>query len=223
MAVLKQDPKHTAAGVNLSWLLLQKGANEAALGVAQRVIDVDPCDDKAWTNLAQASSRLGDKVSALSAARRAAKIDPYNPGYWMGLGEAMLSSGNRDGARVYFERTLKRQPGTWQAHARLGQIALESGDYLRASTHHRKPSRLAQDRVELIGMLGLSRWGEGTERVHRRCSRLLFVLECEGPRSLHSPRRCPPQAANRDGARPREQEIADRTRSCPTRTCRVSW
>lgn len=160
-AVLKQDPKHTAAGVNLSWLLLQKGANEAALGVAQRVIDVDPCDDKAWTNLAQASSRLGDKVSALSAARRAAKIDPYNPGYWMGLGEAMLSSGNRDGARVYFERTLKWQPGTWQAHARLGQIALESGDFLRASTHLQKAVKARPDRVELIGMLGLSEVGRG--------------------------------------------------------------
>lgn len=160
-AVLKQEPQHTAAGVNLSWLLLQKGATEAALGVAKRVVEVDPCDDKAWNNLGQASSQLGDKATALDAARRAARIDPYNPGYWMGLGEAMLASGNRDGARTQFLRMLKWEPDTWQAHARLGQIALESGDYTRASTHLQKAVKVRPDRVELVGMLGLSEIGRG--------------------------------------------------------------
>ena len=160
-AVLKQDPKHTAAGVNLSWLLLQKGANEVALEVAERVIAEDPCDDKAWANFAQASSRLGDKPRALQAVRRAARIDPYNPGYWMGMGEAMLASGNRDGAKAQFQRTLKWEPERWQAHARLGQLALESGDYLQASTHLQKAVKERPDRVELVGMLGLSEVGRG--------------------------------------------------------------
>ena len=180
-AVLRLEPEHTPAGVNLSWLLLQKGADEAALGVAARVVETDPCDDKAWANLAQASSRLGDKTRALDAARRAARIDPYNPGYWMGLGEAMLATGNRDGARTQFERMLKWEPDTWQAHARLGQLALESGDYLQASTHLQKAVKVRPNRVELVGMLGLSEIGRGNREGAQKLLKAAVRSGMRGP------------------------------------------
>ena len=145
--VLKADPTHTPAGVNLSWLLLQKGSNDTAAQIARRVLDVDECDDKAWANLSTASMRLGEKALALKAARRAAAIDPYNPGYWASLGEGLMANGNRDGARTYFERAVKWRPEMWQAHARLGQLELETGRYTEASVHLHKAVKLQPQRV----------------------------------------------------------------------------
>ena len=180
-AVMRADPAHTAAGVNLSWLLLQKGADETARGVAERVVEADPCDDKGWNNLALASRRMGDKVRALAAAKRAAQIDPYNPGYWMSLGEAMLANGNRDGARAQFTRLLKWEPGSWQAHARLGQIALETGDFLAASTHLQQAVKQRPDRVELVGMLGLSEVGRGNRDGARKLLKAAVRSGMRGP------------------------------------------
>jgi Flp pilus assembly protein TadD len=160
-AVLRTDESHTPAGVNLSWLLLQKGANEQAAAVATKVIAVDPCDDKAFANLATAKMRMGKIAEAHIAAKRAADIDPYNPGYWSTVGETMLAMGNRDGARVQFGRAVKWRPGLWQAHARLGQMALEDGKYAAASTSLQRAVKAQPGRVELIGMLGLSEVGRG--------------------------------------------------------------
>ena len=160
-AVLRADPEHTPAGVNLSWLLLQKSADEEAAGVAKAVIKVDPCDDKAWANLATARMRQGKLKEAHLAAKRAAELDPYNPGYWSSLGETMLAQGNRDGARLNFSRAVRWAPELWQAHARLGQMSLEEAKYTEASVHLQAAVKAQPSRVELIGMLGLSEVGRG--------------------------------------------------------------
>jgi len=180
-AVLKVDPTHTPAGVNLSWLLLQKGAHEAAAQIARKVIEVDPCDDKAWANLATASMRLGDASVAFEAAQKAVQIDPYNPGYWSSFGESLLSRGNRDGARTQFERAVKWRPDMWQAHARLGQMALEEGQYAVASTHLQRAVKAQPKRVELIGMLGLSEIGRGNRDGARSLLQAAVKSNMRGP------------------------------------------
>ena len=180
-AVLKADSTHTPAGVNLSWLLLQKGANEPAAQIARKVIAVDPCDDKAWANLATASMRLGDKVTSFEAAQRAAQIDPYNPGYWSSFGESLLSRGERKRARILFERAVKWRPDMWQPHARLGQMALEDGQYAEASTHLQVAVTAQPNRVELIGMLGLSEIGRGNQAGARRLLNAAVKSNLRGP------------------------------------------
>ena len=180
-SVLKMDPTHTPAGVNLSWLLLQKGANDTAAKIAKKVIKVDECDDKAWANLATASMRLGDKSMAYRAAKKASEIDPYNPGYWSSLGESMMSRGNRDGAKALFSRAVKWRPNMWQAHARLGQMALEEGRYAEASTHLQIAVKAQPQRVELIGMLGLSEVGRGNREGASKLLKAAVKENLRGP------------------------------------------
>ena len=93
----------------------------------------------------------------------------------------MLATGNRDGARTQFERMLKWEPDTWQAHARLGQLALESGDYLQASTHLQKAVKVRPNRVELVGMLGLSEIGRGNREGAQKLLKAAVRSGMRGP------------------------------------------
>jgi Flp pilus assembly protein TadD len=160
-SVLKEDEGHTAAGVNLAWLLLKKGAVVQSAEVSRKVVRQDPCDDKGWANLATAMLRLQRFGPARNAAEKAAKIDPYNPGYTSTLAETMLALGRKEEAVQLFETALRWQPDLWQAQARLGRLALESGDYLRASQLLQPAVRSQPGRQELVGMLGLAELGRG--------------------------------------------------------------
>ncbi|MAY80879.1 MAG: hypothetical protein CL930_08865 [Deltaproteobacteria bacterium] len=160
-SVLKEDEGHTAAGVNLAWLLLKKGAVAQSAEVSRKVLRQDPCDDKGWANLATALLRLQQFEPARSAAEKAVKIDPYNPGYTSTLAETMMALGRKEEAVQLFETALRWQPDLWQAQARLGRMALESGDYLRASQLLQKAVRSQPGRQELVGMLGLAELGRG--------------------------------------------------------------
>lgn len=160
-SVLKEDQGHTAAGVNLGWLLLKKGAVAQSAEVSRKVVRNDPCDDKAWANLATAMLRLQQYEPARRAAQKAVKIDPYNPGYTSTLAETMMALGRKDEAVQLFETALRWQPELWQAQAKLGRLALESGDYLRASQMLQPAVRAQPGRQELVGMLGLAELGRG--------------------------------------------------------------
>lgn len=155
-SVLKQDASHTAAGVNLSGLLLRRGATTEAEQVAQMMVNVDACDDKAWSNLATAQLREREFTAARASAARATRIDPYNPGYWSLLGEAELALGQSQKAQLLFERTVRWAPDLWQARARLGRIYFSMGRYQEASAHLQVAVKAQPGREELVGLLGLS-------------------------------------------------------------------
>ena len=167
-AVFREDPGHTAAGVNLSWLLLQKGAVKEAETIAERVLSVDKCDDKAWSNLATARLRRGAFADAKRAANRATTIDPYSPGYWSLLGESELAMGKVGAAKALFERTVRWAPEIWQARARLGRIFLDAGEYNEASKHLQVAVGAQPQRAELVGLLGLAEVGRGNNEGARK-------------------------------------------------------
>ena len=179
--VFREDPGHTAAGVNLSWLLLKKGAVAESAEISARVISADGCDDKAWSNLATARLRLGQFKEAQNAATRATQIDPYNPGYWSTLGEAELALGRRSVAQNLFERTIRWAPDIWQARARLGRMALEAGKYEEASMHLQAAVKFQPSRSELIGMLGLSEVGRGNRDGARKLLSAAVKSGIKGP------------------------------------------
>ena len=180
-SVLRADETHTAAGVNLSWLLLQKGAIKESAAIAERVLEVDACDDKAWSNLATARLRMGQYDAALKAAQRASAIDPYNPGYDSILGEATLAKGDKAAARPLFEKALRWQPDLWQAKARLGRIALEEARYEDASRYLQAAVRAQPNRQELVGFLGLAEIGRGNEEGARKLLQAAVKSGLRGP------------------------------------------
>jgi tetratricopeptide (TPR) repeat protein len=180
-SVLRTDATHTAAGVNLSWLLIQKGAFKEAVAIAEKVIALDACDDKAWSNLATAHLRLGQYDAAHLAAKRAATIDPYNPGYGSMVGETLMAKGDRVKAKPLFERALRWDPDLWQAQARLGRIALEEGRYDDASKYLQAAVRAQPGRQELVGLLGLSEVGRGNEEGARNLLQAAVKSGMRGP------------------------------------------
>ena len=155
-SVLKEDASHTAAGVNLSGLLLQRGATREAEQIAKMMVEVDACDDKAWSNLATAQLRSREFASARMSASKATSIDPYNPGYWSLLGEAELALGQSREAQSLFERTVRWAPDFWQARARLGRMYFSAGRYEEASKHLQVAVKAQPGREELVGLLGLA-------------------------------------------------------------------
>lgn len=178
-SVFKEDPGHTAAGVNLSGLLLRKGATEQAASIAEMVLSADACDDKAWSNLATARLRQGAYGKAKRAAVRASEIDPFHPGYWSLLGESELALGQTESARALFERTVRWAPDVWQARARLGRIFLNAGEYEAASTHLQAAVAAQPGREELVGLLGLAEVGRGN---HQGARALLSAAVKSGQR-----------------------------------------
>ena len=180
-AVLHAEERHTAAGVNLSWLLLEKGAPKQAAGVARKMVQVDPCDDKAWSNMATAYMRMGNTEEGYEAAMQAAKIDPYNPGYDSMVAEVLMAKGAKAEAKKRFQRALRWQPNLWQAQARLGRMALEEGNYEEASKLLQAAVMAQPGRPELIGLLGLSEVGRGNRDGARALLQAAVKSGMKGP------------------------------------------
>ena len=90
---------------------------------------------------------LGRSYRDHQRAREARRAESLGDVYHRGV-DAQLS-GRADAAVQIYEELLKREPGHAQAHARLGEIALERGDAKGALVHHLDALR-GEERPELV-------------------------------------------------------------------------
>lgn len=90
---------------------------------------------------------LGRSYRDYQRAREARRAESLGYVYHRGV-DAQLS-GRADAAREIYEELLKRDPGHAQAHARLGELALERGDAKEALVHHLDALR-GEERPELV-------------------------------------------------------------------------
>jgi Flp pilus assembly protein TadD len=160
-AAFTADPGHTAAGVNLSYLLLQRGDPTGAAAVASRVVEVDPCDDKAWANLAAARLRTGSARGAVEAAERAVSIDRYDPGARLLLAQSSFAAGDRLSARREAAWLSRWDPTEPAGHALLARLELLLGNYTVAVQVLEAALPRCPGEAELHGMLAVARFGAG--------------------------------------------------------------
>jgi lipopolysaccharide biosynthesis regulator YciM len=90
---------------------------------------------------------LGRSYRDYQRAREARRAESLDHVYRRGV-DAQLS-GHADAALQIYEELLKRDPGHAQAHARLGELALERGDTKGALVHHLDALR-GEERPELV-------------------------------------------------------------------------
>jgi len=90
---------------------------------------------------------LGRSYRDYQRAREARRAESLGDVYHRGV-DAQLS-GRADAALQIYEELLKRDPGHAQAHARLGELALERGDAKGALVHHLDALR-GEERPELV-------------------------------------------------------------------------
>lgn len=90
---------------------------------------------------------LGRSYRDHQRAREARRAESLDDVYRRGV-DAQLS-GRADAALQIYEELLTRDPGHAQAHARLGELALERGDAKGALVHHLDALR-AEERPELV-------------------------------------------------------------------------
>lgn len=90
---------------------------------------------------------LGRSYRDYQRAREARRAESLDDVYRRGV-DAQLS-GRADAALQIYEELLTRDPGHAQAHARLGELALERGDAKGALVHHLDALR-GEERPELV-------------------------------------------------------------------------
>ena len=90
---------------------------------------------------------LGRSYRDYQRAREARRAESLGDVYHRGV-DAQLS-GRADAALQIYEELLTRDPGHAQAHARLGELALERGDAKGALVHHLDALR-GEERPELV-------------------------------------------------------------------------
>jgi lipopolysaccharide biosynthesis regulator YciM len=90
---------------------------------------------------------LGRSYRDYQRAREARRAESLGDVYHRGV-DAQLA-GRADAALQIYEELLKRDPGHAQAHARLGELALERGDAKGALVHHLDALR-GEERPELV-------------------------------------------------------------------------
>lgn len=90
---------------------------------------------------------LGRSYRDYQRLREARRAESLGAVYHRGV-DAQLSGG-ADAARQIYEELLKRDPGHAQAHARLGELALERGDAKGALVHHLDALR-GEERPEIV-------------------------------------------------------------------------
>jgi tetratricopeptide (TPR) repeat protein len=102
-----------------------------------------PGDVAAWLSLGDALMQRSRDRSipglldrAEAAYHRAAEIEPQNPAAWVGLGWVANTRHDFSAGRRWLKRALESDPQLPEAHALLGDAAVEAGDYDVAMDHY---------------------------------------------------------------------------------------
>ncbi|HVN80140.1 MAG TPA: tetratricopeptide repeat protein [Terriglobia bacterium] len=155
LEVLRLDPKHVDARINLSNLLEQGGDFEAAAGILKEALAT--IDERAdlYVMLGRKQEQAEKYTDAIQSFHRALILDPQTPYAHYGLGMTLRSQGDLAAARTEFELALKQNPDDAIAHFQLGRLLMYRNETSEAVHHFEESVRLKPDLAEAYSRLGL--------------------------------------------------------------------
>jgi tetratricopeptide (TPR) repeat protein len=122
--VLRQDPNHVNARINLGTSRHRLGDVEVALACYREALRVDPRSVRAHSNLASILRERGDLDGAISHCEVARQIEPGNAGLLHDLGTALCGAGRLGEAKSCLDQVLRANPRSATAHNSLGAVLL---------------------------------------------------------------------------------------------------
>lgn len=171
--VLKDDPRHVPAVVNLGVAMREAGRMEESLACFQRAAAIDPNNAEALNNLGLALHHDGQSKDAIRLFKRVLQLKPGFTQALVNWGNALRDGGDLAGAAARFDEALAIEPSGLEALNNSASVALESGRLDEAARRYERAMALAPAYPEArAGMaqvrLRERRFGEGWDLYESR-------------------------------------------------------
>jgi tetratricopeptide (TPR) repeat protein len=155
LEVIRLDPKHVDARVNLSNLLEQDGEFEAAAAAMKEAVALADGQANLYVMLGRRQGQAEKYREAIESFHRALKLDPQVPGAHYGLAMTLRSQGDLSAAQSEFELALKLNPDDALAHYQLGRFLIQQKRPVEASHHLQEAVRLKPELADAYAKLGV--------------------------------------------------------------------
>jgi tetratricopeptide (TPR) repeat protein len=181
LEVLRIDPKHVDARINLSNLLEEEGDFEAAAGILKEALSLLQGRPDLYVILGRKQEQAEKYSEAIQSFRRALELDPQTPGAHFGLGMTHRSLGDLAAAGTEFELALQQNPNDANAHYQMGRLLMYRNETAEAIRHFEESVRLKPELAEAHSRLGVLyrsiKKNDEAERSFRTALRLNPKLE----------------------------------------------
>ena len=118
------------------WLVLSQNQQQRAIGLFQRVIQIDPKFPDAWNEVAYAYAKTGQMDKAFTAIKRYTELVPNEANPQDSFAELSRMAGRFDEALKHFRMSLKIDPTFHESQLGLGDTYALMGDEPRARTEY---------------------------------------------------------------------------------------
>lgn len=146
---LELEPGLMPALSALAGVHVQRGEWEAALEMADRMLEREPDNPRALLVRYDAFTRLGDEAKAQAAFETLQGLDPASAAEaFFRQGETLFDQGNAAAAAEAFRKVVDSQPDHAMGHYRLGLALASSGDLEGAKEHLARFLELAPEHPE---------------------------------------------------------------------------
>jgi tetratricopeptide (TPR) repeat protein len=181
LEVVKLEPRHVDARINLSNLLEEEDDPEGAAGALQEALALAGERADLYVMLGKKQQRAEKYNEALHSFHRALELDPRIAGAHYGLGMTLRSMGDIPAAQVEFEQALKLDPNDALAHYQLGRFLILQKQNEGAAHHLEESVRLMPDLADAYAKLGVLYRSQGkneaAEKAFREAVRLSPKME----------------------------------------------
>lgn len=133
-----RDPKEMAPVANdfmHALMLVRNDRRSDAVTILERLVVESPESDAIHGVLGKLYHERGQFAESVRELKLSARTDPDNAENLFSMGACLLGLNDMEGASAAFIRTLEVDPTFGQAHSRLGVLAANRGDFVKAREH----------------------------------------------------------------------------------------
>jgi Flp pilus assembly protein TadD len=169
--IVRLEPGSAEAHSNLGAALAASGHLTEAVVTLRRALELRPSFEAALTNLGVALEQLGREREAAAVFRRLVRLTKDPIDRRLILAAALIAEGASGEAEMELRRTIALAPGNARAHARLGRLLMERGEFEDGERHLAKA---IDDLPDAFQQLAASRRMRDADRplLERMASRL---------------------------------------------------
>ncbi len=152
--VLRQNPDHVDARVDLSIILAQEGDSSAAAAQLEQAVRLAPENADLYVLLGKAHYESNNFPKAIESFQKALTVKPELGVAHYGIGLVLAKQHDNPRAAQEFRMALDQNPQDAYSHLELGKISLEASDLADALGHLNEAIRLRPTLAEAHLELG---------------------------------------------------------------------